>query len=187
MYLSTPIKSLPTLSSGGLSDEEGDTWQNPAQRGYYSNMSREDVLNEVQKNTQISFLGLTIPNYRLNYRPEEAGSLVRDQLKSNYLEEIVYPLRSSVFVNGWEPKKAPIRDNKAILNTDLSLKGIPYEAKITFRPVNSSFPHRLLVWTLIFPATYLVYLSIRTSSSSRLVPRSSVNRGIRNPYGYKQS
>lgn len=160
-YLWLPIKPLPVLSSGGLSDEEGDTWQNPDQRGYYTNMTRQQVLDEVQKNTQIQLWGITIPNYRLNYRPEEAGEMVRDQLKSNYLEEIIYPLRSSIYVNGWEPKNSPFYANKPTKEIpDISLHGVPYEAKVTLKPLNSDFSSRLLVWTLIFPATFFVVKSL---------------------------
>lgn len=164
LYLLPPIKSLPNLSSGGISDEEGDTWQNPDQKGFYTNMTRSDVLNEVQKNTTINILGFSLPNYRLNYRPEEAGELVRDQLKSNYLEEIVYPLRSSIFVNGWEPKNSPFYAGKPDKEIpDISLHGIPYEAKVTLKPLTSSLEYRLLIWTLIFPATFYTIKSLKQS------------------------
>lgn len=164
IYLMPDIKPLPNLSSGGISDEEGDTWQNPDQKGFYSNMTRSEVLGEVQKNTSIDILGFSIPNYRLNYRPEEAGELVRDQLKSNYLEEIVYPLRSSVFVNGWEPKNSPFYAGKPAKEIpDISLRGVPYDAKITLKPVNSNLVSRLLVWSLIFPATFFAFKSLKLS------------------------
>lgn len=159
-----PAKPLPYLSEGGVSDEPGDTWQHPEQRGFYTNLNRSQVLNEVQNNVTLSIFGFKIPSYRLNYRPEEAGTLVRDQLKSNYIEEIIYPFHSSYFVNGWEPKKAPINPNrKQLVDMNLSLHGVPYDAKITLLPITSSPLARIFIWTLIFPACYFVYKSLKFS------------------------
>lgn len=161
IYLLIPTPALPRLDNAVLSNEEGDTWQNPDQRGYYTNLNRSQVLSQIQNKSRISFLGFYLPNYRLNYRPEEAGILVRDQLKSNYLEEIVYPFRNSIFVNGWEPKLAPRRNNSDVADLNLAIYGIPYEAKITLKPTSSSPIARILIWTLVFPTAYFVFLSFK--------------------------
>jgi len=163
-YLVQPIPNLPTLENATLSNEEGDTWQNPDQRGYYTNLTRAQVLNQIQTKSQIQVFGWTVPNYRLNYRPEEAHELIRDQLKSNYMEEIVYPLRSSIYVNGWEPKKSPAYANKPAKEIpDISIYGIPYDAKITLKPNDSTLFARLLFWTVIFPLSYLSLISLKKS------------------------
>lgn len=163
-YLAQPIPVLPTLDNATLSNEEGDTWQNPDQRGYYTNLTRSQVLNQIQSKSQIKIFGWTVPNYRLNYRPEEAHELIRDQLKSNYMEEIVYPLRNSIYVNGWEPKKSPLYANKPAKEIpDISIYGIPYEAKITLKPNNSHVVTRIFFWSLIFPLSYLTILSLKKS------------------------
>lgn len=163
-YLLTPAKPLPFLDNAVLSNEPGDTWQHPDQRGFYTNLNRYQVLNEIQNKLQFSVFGLNIPSYRLNYRPEEAHELVRDQLKSYYLEEIVYPLHSSVFVNGWEPKKSPANANKSLKEfSDLSIYGVPYEAKITLMPLESYPASRILIWTSLFPLFYLVKNSLKKS------------------------
>lgn len=164
VYLIPTIPALPILENATLSNEEGDTWQNPDQRGYYTNLKRSEVLSQIQEKSKIRIFGITIPNYRLNYRPEEAHQLIRDQLKSNYMEEIVYPLRGSIYVNGWEPKNAPAYANKPAKEIpDISIYGVPYDAKITLKPNNSSLASRLLIWTTIFPLTYLVILSLKKS------------------------
>ncbi len=167
VYLTLPSPAFPELSRSGRSDEPGDTWQHPDQKGYYSNLSRSEVLKDIESQFHIKFMGIEIPNYRLNYRPEDAGDLVRDQLQSYYLEEIVIPFRESIFVNGWEPKNSPqyrLLPDKS--KSDLFLHGVPYDAKITLRPVNSPVWARLLIWTLLFPATYLVYLSFKKTLTS---------------------
>lgn len=164
LYLLQPIPNLPVLDNATLSDEPGDTWQNPDQRGYYTNQTRSQVLNQLQAKSQINIFGLKIPNYRLNYRPEEARTLVRDQLKSNYMEEIIYPLRSSIYVNGWEPKNSPFyADKPAKEIPDISIHGVPFNAKITLKPNNSDLTARIFVWTAIYPLSFLAYTSIKKS------------------------
>lgn len=164
IYLSIPTPTLPELRDSGRSDEPGDTTQHPDQKGFYSNLTRQEVLSDIQSQSNLKLLGYTIPSYRLNYPPEEAGTLVRDQLRSNYLEEIVYPLRNSIFVNGWEPKNAPRNGSQSAAKfSELFLHGTPYNDKITLRPVSSPLWARILVWTLIFPASYLVFLSFKKS------------------------
>ncbi len=165
IYMTLPSPRYPDLTTGARSDEPGDTWQNPDQKGYYSNSDRATVLGDIQTQFSLKLDGITIPSYRLNYRPEEAYDFVRDQLQSYYLEEIIYPLRESMFVNGWEPKKSPkFAGLPAKSIPDISLHGIPYNAKITLRPVSSPVWARLLIWTLIFPSIYLVYLSFKKSN-----------------------
>lgn len=164
IYLSLPSPKYPDVTGGARSDEPGDTWQNPNQKGFYTNMDRAAVLSDIQSQFRIKLGNVSIPNFRLNYRPEEAYTYVRDQLQSYYLEEIVYPFRESIFVNGWEPKKSPIFSK--VLPKDIpeiSLHGVAYNSKITLNPVNSSVWARILVWTLTFPTVYLTYLSLKKS------------------------
>lgn len=162
VYLLLPSPTVPELSDSARSDEPGDTWQHPEQSAYYTNKTRQEVLIEIQDKYQLRFFGLAIPSYRLNYRVEEVSELVRDQIKSNYFEEIVYPFRDSLFVVGWEPKNSPMYKNT--LPEDIPVmyfKDVPYDAKITLKPNSSSPLARIVVWTLIFPTTYLVFMSLK--------------------------
>jgi len=161
VYLTLPSPVYPDLTQAGRSNEPGDTYQHPDQKGYYTNLTRAEVLAQLQAKFTVKFLGLTLPSYRLNYRPEEAFTLVRDQLDSYYLEEIVYPFRESLFVNGWEPTHSPRFVGMKIPN--ISLNGIPYLSKVTLKPTNSNVFFRVVIWTLIFPASYLIFLSLKKS------------------------
>jgi len=164
VYLILPTPATPDLSNAIRSDEPGDTWQHPEQKGFYTNVNRTQVIGEMQSKYSVKILGLTLPSYRLNYRPEEAFQMVRDQMSSYYLEEIVYPLRTSLFVNGWEPIHSPRYAGKPVKEIPMiSFKGIPYISKVTLKPVDSSIWARLLIWTIIFPSSYLVYYSIKKS------------------------
>ena len=164
VYLFPPAPQTPDLVPSTRSSEEGDTIQNPDQKGFYTQVAREEALSQLQLKYSFTIFGVRIPSYRLNYRPEEAFGMVRDQLKSSYLEEIVYPMRNSLFVNGYEPLNAPIYANLQREDVPkLFFENTPYFAKVTVKPVNSSLLARLFVWTLIFPATYLVFFSLKKS------------------------
>jgi hypothetical protein len=160
-YLSLPNPIYPDLSSGSLSNEPGDTWQNPGQKAFFSDQTRQDVLQDLQNSFSLSFLGKSLPSFRLNYRPEEATPYVREQIESYYLEEIIHPLRESLFVNGWEPQNAPYWQNVEPEDRPrIQINGIYYNAKITLKPTYSSVLSRILIWSLIFPAGYFTFTSI---------------------------
>lgn len=73
---------------------------------------------------------------RLNYPPEEAKTLIRDQTKSTFLEEIAHPMRESLFINGYKPSA-----DMEVLTVD----GVRYESKVIVKYVNSNIFLRLFV------------------------------------------
>lgn len=162
VYLIQPSPQTPDLSDSFRSTEPGDTYQHPDQKAFYTNKYRSEALAELQSSwsiTNIPFL-----EYRLNYPPEEVTTLVREQLYSSYLEEVVHPLRESLFINGWEPSNSPKysylpAEDRPIIITE----GIPYNSKVTIRPVYSPIWARLFVWTAIFPASFLSFMSLKKS------------------------
>jgi hypothetical protein len=133
VYLLLPSPEFPDPPPDAVqSQEEADT-ETPLRRAYFTNYTREEVLKHYQKQ-------LPWPTYRLNYPPEEAQTLIRDQTRSTFLEEIVRPFRESVFVNGFEPK-----DPK----DDVWYKGVDYRQKIIIRFVPSNVLVRM---GIILPA-----------------------------------
>lgn len=104
-YLLLPNPSFPEPPPDALQSNEPADTEITLRRAYFTNFTREEVLvhykNQLEKS---AFLGIPLPTYRLNYPPEEAKTIIRDQTRSTFLEEIVHPLRESVFVNGFEPK-----------------------------------------------------------------------------------
>jgi hypothetical protein len=158
VYLFLPAPVYPDLSLSTRSNEPGDTWQNPDQKAFFTDKTRQQVLSELQT----SFSLLSIPSFRLNYRPEESTRFVREQINSYYLEEIVHPLRESLFVNGWEPQNAPYWQSvEPDKRPSIQIDGVYYNSKITLKPVYSSAWGRILVWSLIFPASYFVSMSLK--------------------------
>lgn len=164
LYFLLPAPAYPDLSRSLRSAEPGDNWEHPDQKGYYSDLLRRDVINEMRQKFTLKITGLTIPSLILNYPPENAQTLVRDQLKSNYLEEIIYPMRESLLVNGWEPLNDPQTIKLEIKKrSSLIANGKVYFSKVTLKPIYSTLFNRILVWTLIFPASFLVYKSLKSS------------------------
>lgn len=142
-YLLIPSPSFPLPPSDArISTEPGDT-ENPLRRAFFTNFTREEVMDNYKSQfDKSSFLGFKIPTYRLNYAPEEAQTIIRDQARSTFLEEVVHPFRESVFVNGFEPKEAK---DAVVIDT------VQWRQKITVRFVPSNLYVRLIVgsFTLI--------------------------------------
>jgi len=136
-YLFLPSPLFPELLGDSLqSDEPADT-ESTLRRAYFTNYTREEVMRYYEAQfTQLDLLNLSFPAYRLNYPPEEAKMLIRDQTRSTFLEEIVHPFRESVFVNGFEPKDP----KDAIL-----ISGRDWRQKIIIRYVPSSALVRLIL------------------------------------------
>jgi len=165
-YLTLPAPSLPVLADSARSDEPGDTVQNPDQAAYYTfRDSRPSILGELQQKFSLPPPLGKLLEYRLNYRPEEVGEFVRDQLRSYYLEEVVHPLRETLFINVFDPALSPMIDGWKREQEKMFLHGQYYPVKVHLRPVYSNEAGRVIVWTLIFPAAYLAFLSLRKSLS----------------------
>ena len=128
MYLSFPLPKFPQPPNESLQSGEPADMESIYRRAYFVNLTRQQVLDHYQD----QYGGLI--NYRLNYPPEEAYALVRDQTRSSYLEEIVLPWRGSLFVNGFVPTKPTEQINR---------NGVHYLAKVTVRFAPSHFVVRL--------------------------------------------
>ncbi len=170
LYLALPDPKIAPLPQSLRSDEPGDTWQHPEQSAYYTDLNRQQITDFYQKSFSLKFGQITLPSYRLNYPPEETGVYVREQLLSYYLEEIIHPLRESLFVSGWNPRLSPISNYRFDLEKarwEIIVNNKEYQGKITLKPYFSPLWIRFFIWTSIFPLTYLV-LSQFTNSTRKL-------------------
>lgn len=128
-YLALPSPRFPIQPPDSVQSLEDADTESPLRRAYFTDFSREQVLEHYRQQLEYSpVFGLRMPTYRLNYPPEDAQSLIRDQTRSTFLEEIVHPFRESFFVNGFTPTLA---------KDDIWYKGVHYERKITVRYVPS--------------------------------------------------
>ncbi len=153
------ITDFPALPDSIKSSLEGDTVQVPDVSAYFSNNYRDFVIpyyyESYQENTIIPFGPL-----KLNYPPEFAFSAIKDQTQSTYLEEFVYPLRDSLFINGLEPVE---KDGtpRYLGGGRFKLDGKLIDTKVTLRFYPSSIPIRVAVWLGINLSAILLFIMSR--------------------------
>ena len=146
MFIPGPdsITDFPALPDSIKSSLEGDTIQVPNVSAYFSNNYRDFVIPyyyaSYQEQTVVPFGPL-----RLNYPPEFAFVAIKDQTHSTYLEEFVYPLKDSLFINGLEPVE---KDGtpRYVGGGRFEMDGRFIDTKVTLRFYPSTLPVRVAVW-----------------------------------------
>ncbi len=149
------ISNFADLPNSIKSNLPGDTVQVPNVAGYFSNNYRDFTTTFYKKNYQ-SLTLFPFPPIRLNYPPEFSYTAIKDQTQSTYLEEYVYPLRDSLFVNGFEPfyEDGTPKYDGAI---KFDIGPIFYDNKATIRFYPSNIIVRIVVWLGIISSTYLLW------------------------------
>lgn len=146
------FKALPNSDKSTL---EGDTIQIPNVVGYFSDNYRKYVvayyLKDYQQNSHLPF-----PPLQLNHPPEFSWNVIKKHTDSTYLEELVYPLRDSLYVNGFEPfyeDGSPKFWGSVKLNEGKDL----WFTKTTLRFYPSKIVVRVLVWLGICLSILWIY------------------------------
>ena len=148
VYLLAPgpsdISDFGYLPNSDKSTDPGDTVQIPNIVAYYSFNNRDFVTKFFRQDFRRLTM-LPFPPIRLNYPPEYAYQTVKDQTQSTFLEEYVYPLRNSLYVNGFEPfyEDGTAKFPRAV---QFGVNGKHYNNKDTLRFYPSSIMTRLVVW-----------------------------------------
>lgn len=145
--------AFPDSSKSSLS---GDTFEIPNVAAYYSNHYRNYV-TDFYKTKFESKTTLPFSPIKLNYPPEFAFTAILDQTKSTYLEEYVYPLRESLFVNGFEPFDETTKEQRFKGGALFESDGIWWETKTNIRYYPSSLQARFITWAGITLATFLLW------------------------------
>jgi hypothetical protein len=143
VYVSLPSPAFPQPPPKAIQSlEPGDT-ETPLRRAYFVDQDRDEVINHYRSQFK------QLPTLRLNYPPEEAQTFVRDQTRSSYLEELVHPIRESIYINGFVPKEK----KDAIV-----IEGREYYQKLTVRYVPSNIVVRVLFVLLISLLGYFLII-----------------------------
>lgn len=156
-YFFIPSPQIPPLPNSVKSEEAGDTVQIKGVSGFYTDLKRNEVINFYQKSFSLLFFNYPFLNYRINRPPEESKLVIRDQLRTSYLEEIVHPFRETLIVDGFEPavlyKDQPGRiEGEAVVNN-----GRTFFSKVTVRYMPVPIWKRMLVFGLLLLSTLLVF------------------------------
>ena len=132
LYLALPNYTFPEPPTDSIQSEEPADLETPLRRGYFTNHTREEVLAWYkQQFDRSSFMGIKLPTLLLNYPPENAQTIIRDQTGSTFLQEFAHPFRESIYINGFKP---PSDNNRPIF----FVGGKPWQQKIIIRYVPSS-------------------------------------------------
>lgn len=138
------ISQFSVLPDSAKSTLSGDTVQIPNVSGYFSNNFRDFVvpfyIKDYQKNSFFLF-----PPLRLNHPPEYSWAAIKKHTETTYLEELVYPLRDSLYVNGYEIFHP---DGTHIFYSVPKLEeaGKEWFTKTTLRLYTSNILIRIIVW-----------------------------------------
>lgn len=146
IYLMLPSPRFPDPPPGSFwSNEPADT-ETTYRRAYYTNLTRPEIMDYYDR----AFRGPI--QYRLNLPPEDAYSVIRDQTKSSFLEQIVHPWRETLYINAFVPTKP---------TEQINIDDVHYLNKVTVRYVPSHPVSRLTVLSL---ATLLLWWLVKEYS-----------------------
>lgn len=136
-YLLLPSPDFPTPPPGSLQSQEPADTESVYRRSYFTNLTRQEVMDYYSSLFRVS-PGVPVPliQIHLNRPPEEAATLIRDQTRSSWLEELVHPGREYLYINGFYPTKP---------TEQININNVHYENKLTLRMVPSHPVTRLTV------------------------------------------
>jgi len=140
IYLLYPTPKLKDLPDSIRSQEPGDTVQMKNVSGYYTNLSRTEVINFYRSIYYGPFL------IRLNHPPELAKTIFRDTMKSYYLEEFHLPFKESIYINGYEWQNDVFTKPENRNKNKLLYEGREYLSKINIKIIPTPIPLRLLAF-----------------------------------------
>lgn len=159
MYMLWPgpgkISDFPPLPESEKSTLEGDTIQIPNVSAYFSNNFRESATSFYRKNYQNSS-HLPFPPLILNHPPEYSWITIKKHTDSTYLEEFVYPLRDSLYVNGLEPFYED-GSPKFWGATKFEIGENRWFTKVTLRFYPSTILVRIIIWLGITVAVFFLF------------------------------
>ena len=139
-YLLFPVPGFPPPPPDSLVSTEPADTESIYRKAYYTDLSREQIINYYKTQWRWPFIRLIIP-------PEDAQTVIRDQTRSSWLEKFVHPIKDSLYVNGFYPNKP---------TEQINIDGVHYQAKITARYIPSHPITRLTVMALASVSGYLL-------------------------------
>lgn len=149
------ISDLKALPNSDKSKLEGDTIQIPNVAGYFSDNFREFVVPFYFRNYQ-NLNHFPFPPLKLNHPPEYSWTAIKKHTDSTYLEELVYPLRSSLYVNGFEPFYSD-GTPKFWGSVKFEVDGRNWFTKTTLRFYPSNLLVRIVVWLSLVLSIYWIF------------------------------
>lgn len=141
VYLFSPVPGFPPPPPDSLVSQEPADTETIYRRAYYTHLTRAEIMTYYTNYWRRPFIKLIVP-------PEDAQTAIRDQTRSSWLEELVHPLKDSLYVNGFYPTKPTEQFN---------FDSVHWEGKIILHYFPSSLATRFTV--LLLAAVFGYWLS----------------------------
>ena len=155
LYLIYPTPTLPDLINSTKSNLPGDTVQIKNVSGYFTNMSRTEVMNFYKAH----YSGLFRIN--LNHPPEKSKEIIVDTIQSYYFEEFILPFKESLYVNGFEWENDVFTKPEKRLQNKLVYEDKEYKSKITIIRFPTSIPIRLITFFITEGALIFAFYTFK--------------------------
>ena len=139
-YLLSPVPGMPPPPAGGPGSSSPADTESIYRTSYYTHLTRADITGFYQSLWRQPLVNLIIP-------PEDAPVVIRDQARSSWIEELIHPLKDSLYINGFYPVKP---------TEQINLAGQHWEGKITIHYIPSHPVTRLTVLLLVAVSGYLL-------------------------------
>ncbi|MFA6518517.1 MAG: hypothetical protein WCV93_02570 [Candidatus Shapirobacteria bacterium] len=152
-YLLSPTPSLPPLANSAISNLPGDTVQVSNVSGFFTNQTRQQVINFYKANYTGPFRII------LNHPPEKAREVIVDTIPSYYFEEFILPFKETLYINGYEWQNDVFTKLENRLKNKLIYDSKEYFSKITIRRFPVSIKNRLVNFFIV-EAGILAIISI---------------------------
>lgn len=149
------ISDFNALPDSAKSTLEGDTIQIPNVSAYFSDNFRENVVPFYRSN-YINKSFFILPPITINHPPEYSWIAIKRHTDSTYIEELVYPLRDSLYVNGFEPFYSDGTE-KFWGSTKFEEGGRLWFTKTTLRYYPSNVFIRIIVWAGVVCSICILY------------------------------
>lgn len=137
VYLISPTPTLPDLPNSIKSNLPGDTVQMTNVDGYFTNLTRTEVMNFYKANYP------SLIRIRINHPPEKSKEIFVDTIQSYYLEEFIIPFKETIYINGfdWENDVFTKPENRE--KNKLIYEDKVFKTKVTIRIFPVSIPKRI--------------------------------------------
>lgn len=150
------INDFKALPDSVKSELEGDTIQIPNVAAYFSDNYRDEVISFYLQDYQSKY-NFPFPPLKLNHPPEYSWIAIKKHTDTTYLEELIYPLRDSFYINGFEPFYSDSTP-KFWGATQFEAGDMLWETKTTLRFYPSTIIIRFVVWFMVILSMGMIYI-----------------------------
>ena len=159
-YLLLPEPQVFSFPAGSFYSQEKKIKNCSFSFFFYTDLNRQEVVRFYRQNFSSSpFFRLPLFTYRLSHPPEKVKEILGEKEKASYVEEVVHPLKSSLFILGYEWEKDPFVPQKKRVKNKIVIKGRTFKSKVTLCYRSSFRWERVFVFLGASFLAWLIFLN----------------------------